>query len=158
MNKSDLIIIGQKVKDGPPANIGNNMTGYPEWIDIKITRILKGDKTEQIIKANSWYDMCGYGVVLNDDEPYVIFLTKSEKSENRYTSVNQGCSAGPYNIENNMVNFEGKRMSLEEFISKFDIQSTNNSDNHTQRQNSYVYLGALVILIIALFVLKPKKK
>jgi len=44
IQQADLIIIGKKIKDGPHTDPRPEGYGGPDWIIVKIERVLKGKK------------------------------------------------------------------------------------------------------------------
>jgi hypothetical protein len=117
-----LIIIGKKTSEGPHTD---PLTGYggPDWIEIEIVRVLKGQIEKNKIKVNGWDGMCEYGFIL-DEEKYVLFLEKKDGSQRgedfQYDAVNFGCAVKTYLMNANRVVFEGKEIMLEEFIQKLN--------------------------------------
>ena len=171
INKSDLIIVGQKVSDGPKSDFG------PAWIEVKIIETLKGSIQDAKIKVSSWYGMCSYGIIIDDNKNYLILLQKAENAEENisYTPVDWGCSQKKYLVENNQIDLNGEKISLENLASKYglkipkktidnnrvQIQDSNNTNaqtkdsngDTTQIQNFKVYyiIGAFVILALLIF-------
>ena len=122
INKSDLIIVGAKVAQGPAASdVG---PGGPEWIEVKVTRILKGNIKEDKIKVNSWDGMCPYGIIV-DEKYYAMLLAerKSSYADYQYDAVDFGCAVKTLLVENNMVNVEGKGVSIDDFIKNFSLKN-----------------------------------
>jgi len=117
--KADLIIIGQKTGEGPRSDFGEGYGG-PDWITVKIIKGIKGAVSGEI-KVNSWDAMCEYGIAV-DDKTYVMFLKKESRHDDHdYDAVNYGCSIKTYPFENNMVIFDGKKITLKSFIKKLGI-------------------------------------
>ena len=123
VRKSDLIIIGQKIKEGPPSDPGP-LHG-PEWIEVKALKVLKGSAGVETIKINSWQAMCSdYGIVV-DEKSYVMFLAKKSPpskdfywEDYQYDAVDYGCSLKTLLAEGNHVDWEGQKLSLEDFVKK----------------------------------------
>jgi hypothetical protein len=118
--QSDVIIMGQKIQDGPL-----NAAGTPEWIEVSVKEVLKGTVTEDPIKVNSWNGMCPYGIVV-DELPYMMFLVKRESSHEGYLydAVNSGCAVKTFLVENNNVDVENQPISLENFIKLLELKES----------------------------------
>ncbi len=121
--KAGLIIIGQKVVHGPSTKSGSSkLPGGPEWIRVKVLETLKGDLSEKEIQIRSWYGMCAYGIIINDNKPYVIFL---QKGKDQYYAVNSGCAIRTFSVDGNIVNFKDsesskdtQKISIDELVKK----------------------------------------
>ena len=172
INESDYIIIGQKIKEAP-------LEGYdigPEWTEIKVLQVLKGVIKDSSIKTRSWYGMCNYGIIL-DDNTHLIFLEygyDSELEENIFHAV--GCATKTIYVNDNFVTVEGDELTINEFSEKFNLPepiriSNNNMGgitykedcligagnfvesflcNFTWRQSQYIKTGFIVVLIMVL--------
>ena len=119
---SDLIILGQKVADGPSTAAEGHCDPYtcgPDWIEVKIINVLNGPEIAGRLKVNSWDGMCNYGIVV-DSQEYIMFLKRRsvEHEDYRYDAVNYGCSIHTYLVQNNTVDFEGKKIAIDEFKEK----------------------------------------
>jgi hypothetical protein len=119
---ADLIIIGQKIEDGPiqesaPKYVGGN------WIKVKALTVLKGNLEDLEVNLKSWDDFCPYGIVI-DDRTYVIFLAKSKDDEGgyQYEAVNAGCAVKTLLVENDTVNFLGRPLSIEDFSEALQLK------------------------------------
>ena len=163
VNKSDLIIVGQRIGEGPRSDFGEGYGG-PDWIKVRIIEILKGSSQDTMIKVNSWDAMCSYGIIINDNKNYVMLLQERESIEEefQYDAVDFGCAQKTYSVENNEIDFEGNKISIDEFTNKLGSQATRKIlDNKSQDQTSVIYyiISAIVILIILfLIIIKIKKK
>jgi len=135
INKSDLIIVGQKITDGPRSDFGEGYDGS-DWIEVKIIETLKGSAPSAKIKINSWDAMCAYGIIVNDDRNYLMLLQKKDNAgENFYDAVDYGCAEKSYLVENSQVDLNGQKISLENFASKYSLIKTT-IDNQTQTKDS----------------------
>ncbi len=116
--KADLIIIGEKYKEGRV-----NVLGQPEDIEVKVLKVLKGKVGSSVLKVNSWDGMCPYGIVI-DDKHYVIFLEKRQvPGENfEYDAVDRGCSIKTLLIEHDTVNFNGMMVPLDVFTGMLGVK------------------------------------
>jgi len=121
--KSNLIIIGQKIADGPRSDFGEGYGG-PDWIEVKITKIFKGNSSKDTIKVNSWDGMCPYGIVV-DDKPHIMFLQKRSSIEENYEydAVDYGCSVHTLPAENNKITYKGENINTKEFSKILNIDS-----------------------------------
>ncbi len=87
--KSDLIIIGMKIAEGPVLNKEYPYPGDPEWVDIQILEVFKGDVYQEIIRINT-NSPCGYGFpVPYDFKENMMFFSWDENS-NSYVRVDLG--------------------------------------------------------------------
>jgi hypothetical protein len=156
VEKSDLIIIGQRTDFSP--NEQYSFKTLPESINVKIIEILKGNTNQNQITVNSWDGMCGYGIVV-DDKEYVMLL---QEKDNMYDAVDFGCSIKTFSVENGLVDFNGDKISIDEFTSKIGSQADRKIiDDKSKKQISVFYyvIPAIVILIVLFFIiLKMRKK
>jgi len=109
LQQADLVIVGKRIDYDPEEKM-------PSRIKVKIIKVLKGEIKEAQIEVKSWYGMCGYGIVV-DDQIYVMILIKSSEMQGVYTTVNTGCSVTQLLVKSNKVSVDGKNMSIED-ISK----------------------------------------
>jgi hypothetical protein len=168
VKQADLIIIGQKIADGPSTGV-DGFNGGPEWIDIRILEILKGDISEKIIRVKSWYGICAYGIVIRDKNSYVIFLSRKD---NRYYAVNGGCAIRTYNIYEDDVDFKENDLSkntqkttIDELVKKIGPEALRKKVVEDKPNNKYILyivpiVGFLFSLALAgiLITLKNKSK
>ena len=171
VNKSDLIIVGQKISDGSKSDFG------PAWIEVKIIETLKGFTQGTKIKVSSWYGMCPYGIIIDDNKNYLILLQKAENAGENidYTPVDWGCSQKTYLVENSQIDLSGEKISLENLASKYGLlvpkkavenngvqikgsnknQTKDSTGGITQKQSltPYYIIFVLVVLAILVFVL-----
>ena len=105
---ADLIVIGRLVREGPSTGNG------PDWIEIEILEVWKGQAPQSEIRANSWNGMCAYGIILPDREPYLIFL---ESKGEFYDAVNYGCAVRSMLVGDDQITYEDHAYSLEDFAS-----------------------------------------
>lgn len=121
INKAELIIIGKR--HDPPLFNDNKGNDGPSTIDIEVERVLKGNLKKKIIKAASWYGMCGYGVVLHREKALLLL----RKGPSSYEVVNPVCGNNQFIIIDNKLTRISKRgketmhepfMSIQEFIDK----------------------------------------
>ncbi len=146
--KADLIIIGQRTDFS--SNEQDSFSNLPDSINVKIFEILKGDIKQNEIIINSWNGMCGYGITV-DDAIYVMFL--QEKVE-IYDAIDSGCSIKTYLIEDDKVNFEGKKILIDEFVNKLGPQASRQVlDNKANLQFSLLYFIIPSALIILFFIM-----
>lgn len=152
INNSDLIIVGQKISD-----IGNDtFSGSPEGMKVRVIETLKGSSEKGELNIVYLYGMCGYGIYLNDNKEYVLFLEGVEAGVENYdyTSVNWGCSIKNLIVENNQVEYEGQKISIYELSKNIAAKKTDNQVN-----NLYwiIPLILIIIFIIIFFIFKKKK-
>ena len=121
VKQADLIIIGEKIAEGPGTDTDQS-PGGPDWITVKIIQTLKGNSDKNEINVNSWESMCDYGIVV-DDKPYVMLLSKktSPHEQYEYDAVNNGCSVKKYLFENGSIIMNGQRLPLSDFIEKVSL-------------------------------------
>jgi hypothetical protein len=108
LKKADLVIVGKRIDYDPEEKM-------PSTIKVNIIKVLKGEIKEAQIEVKSWYGMCGYGIVV-DDQIYVMILIKSSEMQGVYTTVNGGCSVTQLLVKSNKVSVGGKSMSVEDII------------------------------------------
>ncbi len=126
--------------------------------------------------------MCPYGIIINDDKNYLIFLERVQSIEDTkevvYSSVDGGCPGlSTYLIENNQIDLNGQKLSLEDFASKYslippkkainngehlkysDTDQTKNSTVNIKQEQNLKYLRLYYIYIIfCVFESNEKKK
>lgn len=129
--RADLIIIGQRY-DFSPDELSHGTFG-PEYIKVKVRRILKGKETSEEITVKSWSGMCPYGIILNDNEEHVIFLKKSGET---YRAVDD-CSVKYYNVKDEVVEFGKQKISVEDFQLKLQKLGLGNSTDSGLFSNLY---------------------
>jgi len=109
---ADLIITGRKVAQYPPKGMGA-VFGGPDWIRVEVYDVLKGQEQRDSIKINSYNGMCGYGVVINDEEVYIMFLQKAQNNMVDYDSVNGGCAVKSLLIKNGLVAYNDSMVAMD---------------------------------------------
>ena len=155
VEKSDLVIIGQRTDFSP--NEQDSLDGLPDSINVKIIEILKGDTNQNQITVNSWDGMCGYGIVV-DGKKYVMLL---KKRDTMYDAVDFGCSVKTFPVDNGLVDFNGDKISIDEFTDKLGSQASRQIiDNKSDSQSSLLYfiIPVILILIILFFIISRIKK
>jgi len=178
VEKSDLIIIGQRTDFSP--NEQDSYETLPDNINVKIIKILKGDTNQNQITVNSWDGMCQYGIVV-DDKKYVMLLQKRDPiyvdwgpvdyddvvdyDPVGYNTVDYDavdCAADTFLVDNDLVDFYGDKISIDEFTDKLGSQiSKPIIDDKSDPQSSLPYFIILVILILIILffiIIKIKKK
>lgn len=151
INNSDLIIIGQKITD-----IGDIQTGFsPEGMKVKVISILKGTNNKEELNIVSAHGMCGYGIYLRDNRENVLFLKKAEAGfpNYDYDAINWGCSVRSLVVENNQVEYNGQKISIDELTQNIIVKKTDN-----QIKNLYWIIPLIIILCIIIFLIFKKKK
>jgi len=159
VGRADLIIVGQKIKDGPPSGPEGDVIDYgPDWIEVKILEILKGETSEEIIKVNSWSAMCSYGIVI-DDRDYVMFLEYRSVKESSplldedytYNAVNYGCAEKTILIDDDS--------DIDELVAKLDLRLRAKADKIPSKETLFIYslIIAIVLFITVFLILKLKK-
>jgi hypothetical protein len=106
LKKADLVIVGKRIDYDPEEKM-------PSSIKVNIIRVLKGEIKKKQIEVKSWYGMCPYGIVV-DNQIYVMILKKPLKMQGMYTTVNTGCSVTKLLVKSNKVSVDGKIMSIED--------------------------------------------
>ena len=116
VKEADLIVIGKNIT----LESNSRKIGGPEWIEVEVREVLKGKIDANKIKVNSWDGMCGYGIVIDQSNDYVILLKKREipNGEYQFDAVNFGCGVKEYVLKGNYVDMDGNEISLSEFKSK----------------------------------------
>ncbi len=147
VEKSDLIIIGQRTDFSP--NEQDSFETLPDSINVKIIEILKGNTNQNQITVNSWNSMCGYGIVV-DNKEYVMLL---QERDNMYDAVDFGCSVKTFSVDKGLVDFNGDKISIDEFTNKLGSQA--------DRQISvfyYIILAIVILIVLFFIILKMRKK
>lgn len=108
LQQADLVIVGKRIDYDPEEKM-------PSTIKVNIINVLKGEIKEEQIEVKSWYGMCPYGIVV-DDQIYVMILRKSFEMQGVYITVNAGCSVTQLLVKSNKVSVGGKSMSIEDII------------------------------------------
>ena len=155
VEKSDLIIIGQRTDFS--SNEQDSFETLPDSINVKIIEILKGNTNQNQITVNSWDGMCGYGIVV-DNKEYVILL---QERDNMYDAVDFGCSVKTFSVDNGLVDFNGDKISIDEFTNKLGSQADRQIiDDESKKQVSVFYytIPAIVILIVLFFIISKMRK
>ena len=104
LKQADLVIVGKRIDYDPAEK-------KPPIIKVNVIRVLKGEIKEAQIEVKSWYGMCAYGIVV-DDQVYVMLLKKPFKMQGAYTAVNAGCSVTKLLVKSNRVSVDGRSMSI----------------------------------------------
>jgi hypothetical protein len=112
-SKAVLIIVGERL------NFSSKEL-QPQSIKVRVVSILKGKAERKTIVVRSWYQMCPYGIIV-DDQRYVMFLSKSVEMPGMYEAVEGGCGVKTLSVENKTVLVEGKRISLTELREKYKL-------------------------------------
>lgn len=103
---ADLIVVGRLVREGPSTGTG------PDWIEIEILEVWKGEAPQSVIRLNSWDGMCAYGIILLNRDSYLIFL---EAKGEVYDAVNYGCAVRSMPIRDGQIEYEEQAYSLDGF-------------------------------------------
>lgn len=156
IEKAQFIIIGQQISGDSTEESDN-----PKWIEVKIGKILKGNIKQEKVKLASWYAMCPYGIInIDNGQSYMIFLEK-EEGEIIYEAVDSGCSVKTLLAENDMVSFQGEKISLDEFTSRMNLQQpvvTDGVNNDTLKtianadSINKILIGLIIIVSIIVLV------
>ena len=101
---ADLIVVGRLVREGPSTGSG------PDWIEIEILEVWKGETSQNVIRVNSWDGMCAYGIILLNRDSYLIFL---EAKGEYYDAVNYGCAVRSMPVRNGQIEYEENAYSLD---------------------------------------------
>ncbi len=106
---ADLIVVGQRY-DFSPQELTHGTFG-PEYIKLKVVRVLKGKEESAEITVKSWSGMCPYGIILNDNSQHVVFL---KKQGDTYRAVAE-CSIKSYAVKDGVVELEKEKITIEDF-------------------------------------------
>lgn len=112
-SKAELIIVGERLNFSP-----NEVR--PQSIEVRVVSVLKGKDERKTIRVRSWYQICPYGIIV-DDQRYVMFLSKSVEMRGMYEAVEGGCGVKTLPVQNKKVLVEGKRISLAELREKYKL-------------------------------------
>lgn len=114
LSKATLIIVGSRI-DYDAEEV------QPQNIRVKVLKVLKGKIGEETISIRSWYGMCPYGIIV-DDQTYLMILTKSSEMPDMYEPVDYGCSIRTLLLKSDTVTVDGEKMSLEQLQSKYKLR------------------------------------
>lgn len=103
---ADLIVVGRLVREGPSTGTG------PDWIEIAVLEVWKGEAPQTVLRVNSWDGMCAYGIILLNRDSYLIFLEAEGES---YDAVNYGCAVRSMPVRNDEIEYEEGLYSLDAF-------------------------------------------
>lgn len=106
LKQADIVIVGKRIDYNPEEKMPSN-------IKVNIIKVLKGKIKEAQIVVKSWYGMCPYGIVV-DNQIYVMILKKPLKMQGVFTTVNMGCSVTKLLVKSNKVSIGSKSMSIED--------------------------------------------
>jgi hypothetical protein len=106
LKQADLVIVGKRTDYDPAEK-------KPAVIKVNVLKALKGEINGAQIEVKSWYGMCPYGIVV-DDQIYVMLLKKPLKIQGAYTAVNGGCSVTKLLLKSNKVSVDGRSISIED--------------------------------------------
>jgi hypothetical protein len=159
VGKADLMIVGQKKSEGP-STASDNFAGGPERTKIKVLEVLKGNTDKNEIQVRSWYGMCAYGIILKDDNQYVIFL---EKGKDMYYAVNGGCALRTLKISGESVYYKEndndqntQKITIDELVKKIgpDGKRQKVAENTTKTISPSIilYIIGIVLLVLAAWI------
>ena len=114
LKQADLVIVGKRIDYDPAEK-------KPPIIKVDIIKVLKGEIKEAQIEVKSWYGMCPYGIVV-DNQVYVMILKKSIETKGVYAAVNGGCSVTKLLVKSNKVSVDGRSMSIEDIAKIINIK------------------------------------
>ena len=114
LNKADLVIIGKRI-DFATGDVA------PAKIQVKVLKVLKGKLKGEQVAARSWYGMCPYGIIV-DDQTYLMVLKKSSEMPGVYESVDSGCSVRILPVKSERILIDGKDISLEELQRRYKLK------------------------------------
>jgi hypothetical protein len=112
--KAALVIAGQRLDYDADET-------QPQSIKVRVLSVMKGKIKEETISVRSWYQMCPYGIIV-DNQTYLMILTKSSEMPGMYEPVNSGCSVRTLLVKSDAVTIDGEKMSLEELQSKYKLK------------------------------------
>ncbi|MGD8821561.1 MAG: hypothetical protein PVG63_00535 [Anaerolineales bacterium] len=138
---ADVIVIGRLVREGPSTGFG------PDWLEIEILEVWKGELEQARIQVNSWDGMCAYGVILFDHEPHLIFL---EKQGDIYDTVENGCAVRSILIEGNQIITDDGPVPLDEFADSLGLSASRQTMPEQGAQSSIPWTPVLVGIVIIL--------
>lgn len=150
VGQADLIIIGQKVAEGPIEQAPFSVSPEPIWFDVKITEILKGQFTSNSIRIKT-DTACGYGFFApRDEDAYIMFFQWDNYSES-FIRVGVG-GERMIKLLNNTISYRGigsewvniSTVNIDEFIQEFglirikaeDVDFTKDDQNTTKITNT----------------------
>ena len=138
---AELIIIGRLVREGPSTGSG------PDWLEIEVLEVWKGELAQRRIQVNSWDGMCAYGVILFDHEPHLIFLVKQG---DMYDTVEAGCAVRSMLIEGDQIKTEEGLVPLDQFAATLGLASTRQVMPNPAADAAISWTPVIVGLVIVL--------
>jgi hypothetical protein len=156
VNISDLIIIGQKVGEGPSTALLRG-DGGPDWIKVEVIEVFKGSPKSSVIKVNSWDQMCPYGVIIEDSNRHVMLLREWTDLNDKFQYNSAGCGIDSYPIIDEQIDFSGELVSIDEFVSRLGPGASRHILENKPEPAAYFILPALAILIIIIILFNRKK-
>ncbi len=110
---ADAIIIGKRITPKTPGE--DRLESAPEYVNITVESVLKGDIEEKTIKAAAYASgVCPYGIVTPPGKSYVMFLGRA-KDGKTYDSLNYSCAVRSLAVENNKVLTDNGPMDMKQF-------------------------------------------
>lgn len=105
-------------------NSSSNMTQGPEYVNLTVEKVLKGEPDDAVIKVHSWYGECVYGVHLALNERAVLLLEESTDIlsggfDGSYKLVEDGCSEGQLEMKGNKLRVADGWTSVDAFQSGY---------------------------------------
>ncbi|MBA2340969.1 MAG: hypothetical protein H0V88_11275 [Pyrinomonadaceae bacterium] len=121
ISEADAVIVGRRIdrQTGNPT---------PKFITLEVLRVLKGQITKRQINVRSYNGMCRDGIVIEDNNQYVVMLSSSGENYDSVSisSPTRKCGIKTLKIERGKVVVEdiGRdkvRLTLDEFRQQFGI-------------------------------------
>lgn len=147
--RADLIVIGYALEGITPSEFDGNFIG-PDWMTLAVTQVIKGELRNNPIRVNSWNGMCQYGIVLEDNASYVIFL---QDVGDMYDAVEHGCAVKALPVFDSFVEIQGERIPLIDFFSQLGMDFQFESDTQESVKTPYLFIVGLVIGLSVLIIL-----
>jgi len=111
---ADLVVVGKRL-DYDADEV------QPQSIKVRVLSVMKGEIAGETINVRSWYGMCPYGIIV-DDQTYLMILKKSSEMPGMYEPVAYGCSVRTLLVKSDTVTVDGEKMSLEQLRSKYKLK------------------------------------
>ncbi|MDD4616656.1 MAG: hypothetical protein PHW76_06030 [Alphaproteobacteria bacterium] len=121
ISQADEIAVAERDPDENIAEPDPNateldMSKLPEFIHLKILKVLKGEPLPPVVRVQSYSGMCRYGIYFRKGVTALVFL---KRTPDFYTSVAGGCSKTSIPLGGNTLNLDGKKITLQTFTEKY---------------------------------------
>lgn len=106
-------------------NSRGSLRSGPDFVDLTVKKIIKGDPDPDYVKVRSWYGECAYGAQMQLGAEAILLLEEatdiySGKPNGTYKLVEDGCSEGQLDMyEDDKILVNDKLVPVSSFISDY---------------------------------------